>query len=162
VLATSAAVPLLVALAACAGPDPLDGPPPLSHDVRALLAAIGAERNLVTTYARTLASYSALAPVLSPLLGEHRAHLAQLRARLTVPPGASPAAAASLARPGRPAAIPATGRAAVAQLRDAEQAASAAQLSRVVTVGGSLAQLFASIAASEATHVTALDERGPA
>ena len=34
-----------------------------------------------------MAAYSALAPTLAPLLAEHEAHLAQLRARVIEPPG---------------------------------------------------------------------------
>jgi len=173
VLAASATtLPLLLALDACVGPDPLSGPPPLSRDVRVLFAAIAAEGNLVHAYKRTLAAYSTLAPALTPLLAEHEAHLAQLRARVAEPPGGSPAVTASLASPGGSGgsggsgaagraipAIPGTRAAAVALLRDAEQAASAAQLRRLATVSGPLAQLFASIAASETTHVTVLDDR---
>src|SRR5271165_6600649 len=47
--------------------------------------------------------------------------------------------------------------AALAQLRTAEQAASSAQLRRLAGASPSLAQLYASIATSEATHVTVLD-----
>jgi hypothetical protein len=165
VLAASATtLPLLLALSACAGPDPLDGPPPLSHNVRELLAAIAAEGNLINTYKRTLSAYSALAPTLTPLLTEHEAHLVQLRARVIEPPGVSPSATATpgSASPGsasRRGPVPGTRTAAIAMLRDAEQSASAAQLRRLVTVSGSLAQLFASIAASETTHVAVLDER---
>ena len=157
--ASATTLPLLLALSACVGPDPLDGPPPLSHDVRVLLAAIAAEGNLINTYKRTLSVYSALAPTLTPLLAEHEAHLAQLRARVTEPPGVSPSATASPKSTSRPHPVPGGRPAAIALLRDAEQAASGAQLRRLVTVSGSLAQLFASIAASETTHVAVLDDR---
>ena len=53
--------------------------------------------------------------------------------------------------------IPGTRAAAAALLRSAEQAASTTQLRRIAAAAPSLAQLYASIAASEATHVTALD-----
>ena len=153
--ASTTTLPLFLALSACAGPDPLAGPPPLSADVRTLLRAVTAEQNLISLYKRTMAAYSALAPTLAPLLAEHQAHLQQLRARIIEPPGKTvPAKVTS-----RPA-IPGTSSAALAQLRTAEQDASTAQLRRLAGAAPSLAQLYASIAASEATHVTVLDGRG--
>jgi hypothetical protein len=151
--ASATTLPLFLALSACSGPDPLAGPPPLSADVRALLRAVTAEQNLISLYKRTLASYSALALVLTPLLAEHEAHLAQLRARIIEPPGKSVPAKVTSKPP-----IPGTRAAALAQLRGAEQAASTAQLRRLAGASPSLAQLYASIAASEATHVTVLDQ----
>ncbi len=156
-LATSTTtLPLYLALSACGGPNPLAGPPPLSADVRTLLRAVTAEQNLISLYKRTMAAYSALVPALSPLLAEHQEHLAQLRAQIIEPPGKSvPDKVTS-----KPA-IPGTPAAALAQLRTAEQAASTAQLRRLAGASPSLAQLYASIAASEATHVTVLAERSP-
>jgi len=149
--ASATTLPLFGALSACAGPDPLKGPPPLSADVRALLQAVTAEQNLIWIYKRTMASYSALAPSLGALLAEHQAHLAQLRGRIVEPPGKSvPATVTS-----KPA-VPGTPATALAQLRAAEQSASTAQLRRLAGASPSLAQLYASIAASEATHVTTL------
>ena len=149
--ASATTLPLFAALSACAGPDPLNGPPPLSADVRALLRAVTAEQNLIWIYKRTMASYSAVAPALGPLLAEHQAHLAQLRARIVEPPGKSvPGTVTS-----KPA-VPGTPATAVAQLRAAEQSAATAQLRRLAGASPSLAQLYASIAASEVTHVTAL------
>ena len=152
--ASTTTLPLFLALSACAGPNPLAGPPPLSADVRALLQAVAAEQNLISLYNRTMAAYSALVPALTPLLADHQAHLAQLRARIIEPPGKSvPGTVTS-----KPA-IPGTQAAALARLRTAEQAASTAQLRRLATASPSLAQLYASIAASEATPVTMLDVR---
>ena len=153
--ASTTTLPLFLALSACGGPDPLAGPPPLSADVRALLRTVTAEQNLISLYKRTLASYSVLAPVLTPLLAEHEAHLAQLRARIIEPPGKSVPAKVTSRPP-----IPGTRAAALAQLRAAEQAASTAQLRRLAGASPALAQLYASIAASEATHVTVLDKGG--
>ena len=56
-------------------------------------------------------------------------------------------------------ALAATSAGALAQLKAAEQAAVTAQLSRLAGASPSLAQLYASIATSEATHVTTLDGR---
>lgn len=150
--ASATTLPLLVALTACDGrPDPLAGPPPLSPDVRALLAATGAEENLVLIYKQTIAAYSSLAPALSPLLAEHQAHLAELTARIIEPPGKKVPR-----EPAAKPAIPDAEAAAIARLRDAEQAAVTAQLHRLAGASPSEAQLLASIAASEATHVTVL------
>lgn len=154
-IASITTLPLFAALSACAGPDPLDGPPPLPADVRVLLGAVTAEQNLISLYTRTMAVYSALVPDLSPLLAEHQAHLAQLSARIVEPPGKTVPDKVT-ARP----AVPGVRAAALARLRAAEQAASTAQLQRLAGASPSLAQLYASIAASEATHVTVLDDHG--
>ena len=53
-------------------------------------------------------------------------------------------------------ALGATRSAALAQLRAAEQAAVTSLMSRLNGASPSLAQLYASIAASEATHVSVL------
>ena len=152
--ASTTTLPLFLALSACAGPNPLAGPPPLSADVRALLAAVTAEQQLIYVYKKTMAVYSALTPALSTLLAEHQAHLAQLRARVIEPPGRTVPVAALAKQP-----IAGTPAAALARLRAAEQAAVTAQLRRLAGASPSLAQLYASIAASEATHVTELDSR---
>jgi len=148
-------LPFFAALSGCDGRDLLPGlasPPPLSADVRALFAAVAAEEDLVSLYKRTVAAYSALAPALTPLLAEHLAHLAQLRARIIEPPGKRVPHTVTSRPP-----VPAAPAAAVALLRAAERAASTDQLRRLNGAAPSLAQLYASIAASEATHVAALD-----
>jgi hypothetical protein len=154
VLAASATtLPVLLGLAGCAGhPDPLSGPPPLSSDVRTLMAAVTAEDNLVYLYTKTMASYSSLATGLSPLLAEHQAHLRALQARIIEPPGKS-----LHPRPSSRPAIPASKAEAIAQLHAAEQAAVKAQLGRLPAASPAEAQLYASIAASESTHITILN-----
>jgi hypothetical protein len=150
--ASTTTLPLFLGLAGCAGhPDPLSGPPSLSPDVRVLMTAVTAEDNLVYLYTKTIASYSSLATGLSPLLAEHQAHLSALRARIIEPPGKK-----LHLRPSSRPAIPATQAEAVAQLRTAEQAAVTAQLGRLPAASPVEAQLYASIAASEATHITIL------
>ena len=144
-------LPLFFALSACAGPDPLDGPPPIAADVRTLMSAILAEDSLVYLYAKTIDVHSGLAGELSPLLAEHRAHLTQLQERIIVPPGRR-LRVHPTARPP----VPATTQAAVAQILAAERAAITAQLKRLPAATPSQAQLYASIAACEATHITVL------
>ena len=90
-----------------------------------------------------------------PLLAEHRAHLAQLRSRLIVPAGSKASPATPHERP--PAPVPSGVSASVAFLRTAEQDAATTMLERLHGASSSLAQLFASIGASEATHVPVLD-----
>ncbi len=100
---------------------------------------------------------TALIAVLEPVLAEHRAHLAQLHSRLIVPAGSRAAEPAASGRSAAGTAVPSAPEAAVAFLRAAEQAAATALLDWLPHVPGSLAQLFASISASEATHVPVLD-----
>lgn len=149
--ASPTTLPLFLALSACKGPAVLSGPPPVTDQTAMLLHAVTAEQNLIWIYNKTAVTYSSLAPVLDPLLAEHRAHLAQLRGRVIEPPGRRLPGAVT-ARP----AIGSTKAAALAQLAAAEQAAIATLMSRLGGASPSLAQLYASIAASEATHVTAL------
>jgi hypothetical protein len=145
---------LFLALSACKGPAVLSAPPSVSPQTRALLHAASAEQNLIWIYNKAIASYSGLAPALAPLRAEHEAHLAQLRARVIEPPGKQVTDTVT-ARP----AIGATSAAALAQLRAAEQAAVKTLMSRLNGASPSLAQLYASIAASEATHVSVLGAR---
>ena len=144
-------MPVILALSACAGPDPLGQPPPVSPDVRGLLDAITAESNLIYLYNATMSRYSTLSSVLRPLLAEHDAHLAQLRTRIIEPPGKSAKIKASV----RPR-VQGSERAAITTVRLAERSAVTAQLHRLATAAPDLAQLYASIAASEATHAAVL------
>ena len=165
VIAAAAALPL-AAVSGCGGVDVLGRPPSPAPDVRLLQAAIAAEDLMIARYAAVLrdvrspgaaagGSPAALTAVLEPLLAEHRAHLAQLRSRLLGPAGrASPSPPV---RKAAPPAMPPDRAAAVAFLRAAEQAAATAMLDRLPGAPASLAQLFASISASEATHVPALE-----
>jgi hypothetical protein len=156
VLAASAAViPLLAS--ACRGAQVLGTPPPPGPDVRLLRSAISAERLLISTYRAAIPRASADATasaVLAGLLAEHEQHLAQLDSRLVVPAGSADSAAP---RTGPPASVPADLPAALATLADAEQAASQRLATQLLDVPPSLAQLLASISASEATHVPALN-----
>jgi hypothetical protein len=154
VLAAAATLPLAAA-AGCGGVDVLASPPRPAPDVGQLRSAIAAPHLMVARYTAVLGGApGAVAAALRPLLAEHQAHLAQLRSRLVVPAGSAAQPPAGRARA---AAVPSSPAAAVAFLRDAEQAAAAALLGRLPRATASLAQLFASISASEATHVPVLD-----
>jgi hypothetical protein len=163
VLAAGAALPL-VAVTGC-GIRVLSAPPKQGPAIAGLRSAIAAEQLLISKYQAVLgdlggASSGALSALLTGLLAEHRAHLDQLRRRLVVPAGsaaasASPGESASAA-PAGAGQVPTGSAAAIAFLAAAERGASAALLRRLPSAPSSLAQLYASIAASEATHVPVL------
>jgi len=161
VLAVSAAaLPVLLATAGCqssdlfAGPDPLAGQPALSPGVIALQGVIAAEQAMIALYRAAVdtglrATGQALSQekLLEGLLGQHRQHLGQLQARLVVPAGqASPSASpTAVAR-----------HVTIARLQAAERTSATDLVRRLSTVEPALAQLFASIAAADATHLVAL------
>ena len=172
-VASAAALPLLLGVAGCrssdvfAGPDPLAGRPPLGHDVLTLQAVIAAEENMIDLYRAAISgdsgrSAASRARTLRSLLAQHQQHLVQLKARLIpgamgpggpggngFPPGSGGSGGSSPRSSTSP-------RASMAQLRAAERASAVDLVQRLATVPPALAQLFASIAASDATHVTAL------
>lgn len=158
-LASAAALPLLLGTAGCrssdvfTGPDPLAGRPPLGHDVLTLQAVIAAEENMIDLYQLAISgdSGTSRARTLRSLQGQHQQHLVQLKARLIVPPGASASPSPSSASPS-----PRASTVSIARLQAAERASAADLVRRLATAPPALAQLLASIAASDATHVTAL------
>jgi hypothetical protein len=152
--ASPTTLPLFLALSGCNGPAVLSAPPAVSPQTQTLLHAVTAEQNLIWVYNKAMAAYSGLTPALAPLRAEHEAHLARLRGRVIEPPGKHVSDAVT-AKP----ALGATEAAALAQLRAAEQAAVKAMMGRLDGASPSLAQLYASIAASEATHVSVLSAR---
>ena len=139
----------LVSVAGCrtsslfAGPDPLGTAPPLGTDTQALEAVIAAETRLVALYRSSLAALPAHSALVSDLLAQHSRHLARLRTWLVVPSGAT-------ATPSPQA--PPQGPFTLARLRAAEQQSSLTFLQYLGDVEPGLAQLFASIAASDFTH----------
>jgi hypothetical protein len=162
--ASAAALPALLATAGCrssqlfAGPDPLAGPPSPSPEVITLQAVISAEQAMIRLYQAALGS-GLRRGILADLLAQHRQHLGRLQARLVVPAGTvvpsetvAPSGTATAHR------SPSTGpgRVTIARLRAAERTSATTLVRRLSTVEPSLAQLFASIAASDATHAVAL------
>lgn len=156
-LASAAALPLLLGTAGCrssdvfTGPDPLAGRPPLGHDVLTLQAVIAAEENMINLYRLAISgdSGTSRARTLRSLQGQHQQHLVQLKARLILPPSASPS-------PSSASPSPRASTISIARLQAAERASAADLVRRLATAPPALAQLLASIAASDATHVTAL------
>src|ERR1700730_4435368 len=164
-LASAAALPLLLGTAGCRSadgspaPDPLAGRPPLGHDVLTMQAVIAAERGMIDLYRAAISGGSghqraARARMLRALLAQHEQHLIRLKARLIVPPGTS--ASPSPSPGGSGSAFFSPGAVSVAQLRAAERASAAGLVRRLVAAPPAAAQLLAIIAASDATHVTAL------
>jgi hypothetical protein len=133
----------------------------------ALRTAISAEETMVARYAaflvRLRTQFPAGAPPLdlalvtavSAVQAEHAEHLAQLKSRLVQPAGSAPSPSPSPT-------VHVTGTVAVelTGLEQAEQAASDRLIGQLGGLPASLAQLFASIAASEATHVPFLQAAG--
>ena len=159
------AAPLL--LASCKGIQVLGSPPAPPADVLLLRAAISAEEVMVARYAAALTdlgtstaprptgSDTATLAAVRAVHVQHAEHLAQLKSRLIEPPGSSssPSPAPSVQVTGSPTEV-------LSVLEQAEQAASDRLLSQLGELPGSLAQLFASIAAAEATHVPFLRAAG--
>jgi hypothetical protein len=148
-------MPVLVT--GCKGIQVLGTPPPPAPDVVALRGAISAEKLLVARYTTALSLLQSQLPAplqaaMRAVQTEHAEHLMQLKARLIEPPGSAVTPSAS---PTPSASVGLTGgvSAAVMALELAEQAASDRLISQLAVLPPSLAQLFASIAASEATHV---------
>jgi hypothetical protein len=186
-IASATALPLLIATSGCrsaelfAGPDPLGGRPPLAHDTVMLEAAITAETGLISRYRSVISANKAgsglnagESALVAALLAQHQDHLARLRARLIVPAGASlttatpsPGSAsprATATRSPGAAGTPSPGATATAHpisaLRDAERESADSLVRQLTGAGPALAQLFASIAASDATHAAALSALG--
>ena len=162
VFASAAALPVLLGTVSCrsedlfTGPDPLAGPPSPAPAVVTLQAVIAAEHTMILLYRAAIGGDQAAARTrgLEPLLAEHEQHLARLQARLIVPAGAQASPSASPGTAGTAGAV--RGPVTMAQLRAAERTSAAGLVQRLGPVEPALAQLFASIAASDATHVTAL------
>ncbi len=158
VLAAAAAGSLT--LAGCAGIRALGPVPKPGADVVALERAIAAEELMVARYASVLSPLTGFGvagkravAVVSVIHAEHEAHLAQLRSRLVLP------ARLATSRPRQsptPAHLPPGWRAVLAALAGAETAASDRLIGWVPAAPPALAQLMASIAASEAAHVVLL------
>lgn len=153
--ATVMTVPL--AVAACKGVGGLGTLPRQAPDVGVLRHAIGTEQALIARYHSALAGSPGLDGTLGPLLAQHREHLARLAPMLIAPatPRATPRPSASAT------AGAASSRAAtLAALEAAETDAASSLVRRLALAPPALAQLLASIAASEASHALLLRTHG--
>lgn len=155
-------------LAGCKGIAVLGPVPKLSPDVVMLEHAIAAEELMVATYraaSERLAetgpaggSATRLSAVVASIQAEHQAHLTRLRARLVLPPRMK----TTTFRAGRPSSLPAGRHGIISALVAGERAAAARLTSQLLDAPSALAQLMASIAASEAAHVVYLHRAGSA
>jgi hypothetical protein len=157
----SASVLLGGMLAGCKGITALGQVPKPGADVGTLDDAIVAEELMIATYRAALSALSgatAATSTASSLLGQHQQHLAALHSRLLLPPRL---ATASPRPTPTPSALPAGVSGVLAGLAAAESSASARLMRQLLDVPPALAQLMASIAASEASHVVVLGNVRP-
>ncbi len=154
VLAAAAVTVPLVA-AGCKGVGGLGTLPKAGPDVAVLRGAIGTEQALIDRYRSAMAGSPGLAGTLGPLLAQHREHLARLTSMLIEPPGRSPPPRAAPSSPGT-AGTGSAPAATLAALEAAETAAARSLTARLALAPPALAQLLASIAASEASHALLL------
>jgi uncharacterized protein involved in exopolysaccharide biosynthesis len=122
-------------------------------DVAILDAAINGESDLVTLYEAVTAQHADLTQQLAPMLAHHREHLSVLRRHYQ--PGTGEGTPTP-APPATPPEVPEEPGQAIAALRKAERQAAAARLVDVGNVSPGVAQLMASIGASEAGHAAVL------
>jgi hypothetical protein len=164
--AAGGALPLL--LTACKGIQALGTPPPPAPDIVALRSAIAAEEVIVARYTAVVRQFGSSGGGATPalnaaqtVLAEHGQHLVQLKSRLIQPPGSTPSPSPSPRASATPSgSVPTSLAAALTDLAQAEQTASDRLIGQLEVLPASLAQLFASIAASEATHVPFLQAAG--
>jgi hypothetical protein len=155
--ATVMTVPLLTA--ACRGVGGLGTLPKAGPDVALLQGAIDTEQALIARYRLAIAGSPGLARTLSPLLAQHRQHLARLTSMLIEPasPSAAPRSSPSSSAPVGNGSDPS---ATLAALETAETDAASSLAGRLALAPPALAQLLASIAASEASHALLLRAHG--
>ena len=139
---------LLPGVAACT--DPVLPEPPPDPDVPRREAAAARERALLTAYDAAIAAAPRLAVRLRALRAEHAEHLAALTPGVPPPPpdGAPPRAREKRTREK-------SGRV-LARLAAQEREAARAHAGAAVDASPRLAQLLASLAASEGSHPVAL------
>ena len=139
---------LLPGLAACT--EPVLPEPPPDPDAPLRDGAAAREQALLAAYDAAIASAPGLAVRLRALRAEHAEHLAALTPGVPPPPpdGAPPAVREKPARQ-KPARV-------LARLAAQERAAAAGHASAALDASPRLAQLLASLAASEGSHPVAL------
>ncbi len=144
-------------LAGCKGITALGPLPKVSADVVMLEHVIAGEEAMVGLYAAAARQSSGPGDVIAAIGAEHEAHLRALRAHLVLPPRlAGTKIAPSRGLP----ALPADGTGVLGALAAAERNAAARLTTQLTTAPATLAQLMASISASEAAHVVYLRRAG--
>jgi hypothetical protein len=171
-LVLTAAAAGSLTIAGCKGITALGPIPKPGRDVVTLEHAIDAEELMVARYRSAVAALEAeIGPAAASatgksarakaevegILAEHEAHLKRLKARLVLPPRL----ATARPRPSpTPPPLPSGRHAILAELTAAETTASDRLIRWLTDVPPALAQLMASIAASEAAHVVLLGHPG--
>jgi outer membrane murein-binding lipoprotein Lpp len=161
-VALAAAITGSLLLAGCKGLSVLGPLPKPGADVQALDHAIAAEELMIARYQAALGALTgphAATAVIAKVLGEHQSHLDQLTRRLVLPPRLATASPAP--SPTAPA-LPAGHRAVLTDLATAERAAVTRLTRQLLAAPPALAQLMASIGASEAAHAVVLAQAGGA
>ena len=143
-------------LAGCKGITALGPVPGIPAEVVMLEQVIAGEEAMVDLYAAAARESSSASDVIATIRAEHEAHLVQLRSRLVLPPRL----AGTKIRPSRTISPP-RGAGMLAALAAAERAAAARLTTQLAHVPPGLAQLMASISASEAAHIVYLRHTGP-
>lgn len=129
---------------------------PVSPELRTLRRAAAHEESLIARCEAVRRRHPRLASRIQPIADEHRAHLAALRGQVT--PSPTPSASGSPSAKKETPSVPARRRDAVGALAAQERAAADARISDLDTAPPFLAQLLASIGASEATHAALLED----
>jgi hypothetical protein len=157
-------------LTGCKGITALGPVPHVGADVVTLEHAISAEEAMVAVYQAAVnrlgntsitSGNGSDAQVVAVIHAEHAEHLRQLRARLILPPRYAQTKPGPSRSP-KPPQLPADTKAVIATLAGYERSAAVRLTSELIAVPGALAQLMASIAASESAHVVYLRRGGAA
>ncbi|HEY3903743.1 MAG TPA: hypothetical protein VGM14_07575 [Streptosporangiaceae bacterium] len=157
-------------LTGCKGIAALGPVPPVGADVVTLEHAISAEETMVAIYQAAVSQLGNTsitsgngsdAQIVAAIRTEHVEHLRELRARLILPPRYAKTKPGANKHPAPPQ-LPADAKAVIAALAGYERSAAARLVGELVTAPAALAQLMASIAASESGHLVYLHQAGVA
>jgi hypothetical protein len=168
--AAAGSLGLAGSLAGCKGLTALGPVPHVSADVVTLEHVISAEETMVAIYQAAVnqlgntsitSGNGSDAQTVAAIHAEHVEHLRQLQARLILPPRYAKRTSSSGKHP-KPPQLPPDAKAVIATLAGYEHAAATKLTSDLVAVPAALAQLMASIAASESAHVVYLHQAGAA
>lgn len=130
--------------------------PTVSPELKTLRRAAAHEESLISRYEAVRRRHPRLASRIDPIVDEHRAHLAALRAQVT--PSPTPSESETPPPKDETPSAPADRSEAVKALAAQERAASDARIRDLDTAPPFLAQVLASIGASEATHAALLED----
>jgi hypothetical protein len=157
-------------LTGCKGLAALGPVPPVGADVVTLEHVISAEEVMVAIYQAAVnqlgntsitSGNGSDAQIVAAIHTEHVEHLRQLRARLVLPPRYARTKPGAKKHPAPPP-LPADAKAVIVALAGYERSAAQRLVGDLVAVPPVLAQLMASIAASESGHVVYLHQAGVA